>query len=53
MKTALFQPARHVRAHSANTNETDVHTYSVILSEAKGRANNFRRNSRDSSLRSE
>jgi hypothetical protein len=25
MKTAVLQPARHVRAHSTNANESDVH----------------------------
>jgi hypothetical protein len=25
VKTAVLQPARHVRAHSTNSNETDIH----------------------------
>jgi hypothetical protein len=25
VKTTIFQPARHVRAHSTNSNETNIH----------------------------
>ena len=53
MKAALLQPPRHVRAHPANANESNVHTLVVILSEAKDLTNKFRRDLGDSSLRSE
>ena len=35
VKPALLQSARHVRAHPANANESNIHIFSVILSEAK------------------
>ena len=35
VKPSLFQSPRHARAHPANANESNIHIFSVILSEAK------------------